>query len=124
MSERKCSVPFGRCKIDCKLIISEDAALIANEIAKVFSEKVTEIYNISNIYVMDTAKVSESPSNVNHARDVMIFTVIGIAIAIAYVVLLNVFDTTIKNQEDIEKNTGLIVLAQIPEIKVEGKKDK
>ena len=39
----------------------EKAALIANEIAKVFSEKVVEIYNISNIYVLDRAEASNVP---------------------------------------------------------------
>ena len=50
------------------------AADVANEIAKVFSEKIVEIYNISNIYLLDRAETPEKPSNINHMKDIVIFT--------------------------------------------------
>ena len=40
---------------------SEYATQIANEIAKVFTEKVLEIYNINNVHIVDAAEVSEVP---------------------------------------------------------------
>ena len=36
--------------------------------------------------------------------------------------VFSLFDTTVKTAEDVEKSTGLNVLAQVPEIKVGGKK--
>lgn len=93
----------------------KDAALIANEIAKVFTEQVTSIYNISNIHVVDQAEVSEGPYNINHAKDLILFAFAGIVIASVYVLIANMLDTTVKTAEDVEKNTGLLVLAQIPE---------
>ena len=101
-------------KIDVTTEEPEDAALIANEIANVFTEKVTEIYNISNIHVMDTAKVSTTPSNVNHAKDIMIFTLTGIIVAIAYVILANMLDATIKSPAEVEKLFDVPVLASMP----------
>lgn len=90
------------------------ASKIANEIAKVFTDKVSEWYKINNVHLVDEAEVAEGPYNVNHIKDVLIFALIGLVIAIAYVLLLNMLDTTVKSTEDIEKNVGLPVLASIP----------
>lgn len=91
-----------------------NAAKIANEIAKVFSEKVADIYNINNVHVVDEAEVSTDPSNVNHLKDIMIFAFIGFVVAIAYVILANMLDTTISTVEEVEKEFKVPVLASIP----------
>ena len=80
-------------------ITNEDpsiAAKIANETAKVFTENVTEMYNINNVHVVDEAEVASSPSNIHHKKNIVIFAGIGFAIAAVYVLLLHIFDTTIK----------------------------
>lgn len=102
-------------KITVKNSNPKDAAVIANEIAKVFTDQVTSIYNISNIHVVDQAEVAEGPYNINHAKDLLLFAFAGIVVASLYVLIANMLDTTIKTAEDVEKNTGLLVLAQIPE---------
>ena len=58
--------------------------------------------------------MSGSPSNINHMKDVIIFTFIGIVVAVAYVLLNNMLDTTIKSPEEVEKNFGIPVLVSIP----------
>ena len=90
------------------------AAKIANEIANVFSEKVAEIYNINNVYVVDDAKESTTPSNINHTKDVAIFIAIGIVVSIGYVLIANMLDTTVKTVEDVEKAFKIPVIATIP----------
>ena len=91
------------------------SAKIANEIAKVFKEKVAEdIYKIDNVVVVDEAEVSDTPSNINHTKDVMMFAVIGFVVSVAYVLIANMLDTTIKTEEDVEKIFRVPVLASIP----------
>ncbi len=90
------------------------ASKIANEIAKVFSEMIPDIYNINNIYILDEAEVEDVPSNINHAKDVVIFALIGVVIAVGYVLVANMLDTTIKTPEDVEKGFSLPVLVSIP----------
>ena len=102
----------------------EKAALIANEIAKVFSEKVVEIYNISNIYVLDRAEASNVPCNINHAKDLVIFAFIGLVISVIVCLISNMLDTTIKTEEDVEKATGLMVLTSIPDYNIENNRKK
>ena len=93
---------------------AENSANIANEIAKVFTEKVAEIYNINNVHVVDEAEPENTPSNINHEKDVIIFAFIGLVVAVIYVLLANMLDTTVKTAEDIEKEFKLPVLASIP----------
>ena len=93
---------------------AENSANIANEIAKVFTEKVAEIYNINNVHVVDEAEPENTPSNINHEKDVIIFAFIGLVVAVIYVLLANMLDTTVKRAEDIEKEFKLPVLASIP----------
>lgn len=89
------------------------AAKIANEIANVFSKKVTEIYKINNVYIVDVAEIENEPYNINHIKDIVIFAFIGIVIACAYILIANMLDNTIKSETDIEK-MDMTVLAQLP----------
>ena len=97
------------------------AMKIANEVTKVFSERVSQIY-IDNVYVLDEAEESIVPCNVNHIKDILIFFVIGLVISIVYVLIANMFDNTIKDAEDIENTTELISLVSIPYVSEETKK--
>ena len=95
------------------------AAAIANEIAKVFGEKIVEIYNISNVYLLDRAEANAVPSNINHMKDVVMFAFIGLVIAAVYVLIANMLDNTIKTEQDVEATTELLVLSSIPNYDVE-----
>ena len=95
------------------------AAAIANEIAKVFGEKIVEIYNISNVYLLDRAEANAVPNNINHMKDVVIFAFIGLVIAAVYVLIANMLDNTIKTEQDVEATTELLVLSSIPNYDVE-----
>ncbi len=90
------------------------ATKIANETAKIFIENVKEYYGIENVHVVDEAEIPQGPVNVNHKKDIIIFAFIGIVIAGMYILVANMLDTTIKSEEDIEKISGLTVLATIP----------
>ena len=101
-------------EISVKNISAVNATKVANEIAKVFTEKVGEIYNINNVHVVDEAEKPETPSNINHTKDVLIFAVIGIVVSVIYVLIANMLDTTIKSVEEIEKTMKVPVLVSIP----------
>ena len=90
------------------------ATKLTNETAKAFMEKVAEIYNINNVHVVDEAEEPQSPSNVNHLKDVIIFTFIGVVVAVAYVLIANMLDNTIKTREEVERLYKIPVIAEIP----------
>ena len=100
------------------------AEIIANKTTEVFSKKVGEIFKINNVYIVDKAEASQTPSNINHTKDIVIFMFVGIVIACGYVLLVNMIDNTVKTETDIEKITGLKVLASIPNYDTEAKGGK
>ena len=85
---------------------------IANELVPEFAAVVKDKYNIDNVSVIDQAELETAPYNINHVRDIIIFALVGIVVSIIYVLVMNMLDTTIKNKEDVEKATGLIVLTE------------
>lgn len=87
---------------------------IANEISKVFTQKVKELYNIDNIHIINFASVPLEPSNINHKKDILVFTFLGVLVSAIYIFILDLMDTTIKNSENIEEEFGIPVLASIP----------
>lgn len=100
------------------------ASDIANEIAKVFTKKVGEIYNINNVYIVDEAERANTPYNINHIKDIAIFIAVGLIVPVGYVLISNLLDTTVKSAEDIEKELGVVALASIPLLKDDTKKMK
>lgn len=92
----------------------KQAKMIANEVAKVFTQKVSEIYKINNVHVVDEAEEPETPYNISHIKDIAIFAFIGLVISCIYVLIANMLDTTVKTKETVERKLGLTVLVQLP----------
>ena len=97
------------------------AQLLAKEISNVFIDKVKEIYKMDNISIFDEPKIDTKPYNINYIKNISMFTIIGIAVSIAYVFLVSMLDTSIKSQDEAEKRLELNVLAQIPNYNIENK---
>ncbi len=92
----------------------ELAANITNELVKVFSEEVKRLYNIDNVNVIDQAKIETVPYNVNHIKDLIAFSGMGIVISALFIFIVFFWDNTIKDEKDIENYIGLSTLAKIP----------
>lgn len=87
---------------------------ITKEISKVFLNEIQEIYNLDNIGIVDEAQLPNQPYNINHIKDIAMFFVIGIVVNIIYIMLVYLFDNTIKKEEDIERYTKIKALGNIP----------
>lgn len=111
-------------KISVSNTNANTAEKVANEVAKVFTEKIQEIYKINNVQIVDTAEIETEPSNINHPKDVIIFTFIGIVVSAGYVLIANMLDTTVKTAEEVEKEFKVPVLATIPLYSFEPTKNK
>lgn len=102
-----------------KISVTDDdpemATNIANELSNVFSKKVSEIYKIDNINIVDKAEIPNEPSNINHNRDILLFGLVGFVISVIGVLLKNLFDNTVSSSDDIGKELNLIVLSEIPD---------
>lgn len=98
-------------------VVNEDnkmAALITNHLLEVFSKEVKSLYNMNNIYIMDSAEVVNTPYNIHHIKDIAIFVILGFILSCVLVLIIYIFDTTIKYEKDIENYANLNVLSTIP----------
>lgn len=93
---------------------SNEAYLIANEVADSFSSEVKDLYNLSNVSILDEAEISEIPSNMNLMKHIIIYLGIGMVLAFLIIFVTFYFDTTIKTAQDIEKRYGLPILGSVP----------
>lgn len=106
-------------------VVDKDSKLarnIANEIAKVFKEEITTIYNIENISIVDVAVKAKDAYNVNPIKQYVIGVGSGFLIGSLIITVMFYFDDSIKKPEDIEEKVGLSVLSTVPKYK--GKKKR
>lgn len=101
-------------KITVKDSNPEIAKNIANELSRVFTEQIKEIYNLANISIVDEAEIENAPCNINHVKDIIIFTFAGLIVSIITIVIIYFFDDTIKDEKDIEKNIKLRNIGTLP----------
>lgn len=91
----------------------EMACKITRELANVFVDKVNEIYKLDNLNILDEAEVDYTPSNIHLAKNIIIFAFVGGILVSGYILLINMLDTTVKTDIDIEKALNVPVLASI-----------
>lgn len=101
-------------KITVKDSNPEIAKNIANELSRVFTEQIKEIYNLANISIVDEAEIENAPCNINHVKDIIIFTFAGLIVSIITIMIIYFFDDTIKDEKDIEKNIKLRNIGTLP----------
>lgn len=93
---------------------AKDAQKITDEVAKVFSKEIKDIYNLENVTIIDKAELAKSPYNVNYVKDNIIYLVIGIVLSFGVVFVMYYFDTSIKSSEVVEEKLGLTVIGIVP----------
>lgn len=102
---------------------SNTAKRIANELAIVFSEEINEIYKINNVKIMDEAIEATNPCNVNHAKDILMFTVFGVMLICCMILIIYLTDTTVKDEDDVEELIELPVVISLPISKNKNEQD-
>ncbi len=102
---------------------ARQSALIANMLSDVFIEKIKEIMRVDSAKPIDAAEVALTPLSSNLTRNVALVAIVALMIAIGILLLLEMLDTTIKTEDDINKRLGLTVLGKIPSF-LGGKDDK
>lgn len=93
---------------------AEVATDITKELANVFLAEIKEIYQLDNIGIVDEAQLPNTPYNISHPKDIVIFFAIGIFASFAYIMVIYIFDNTIKKDIDIERYIKVKTLGNIP----------
>lgn len=94
------------------------AANLSNSIGREFATTVVEIMDADNVNFVDIAEPPVEPSAPQKLLVTAIAGVAALLLAIAIAILIEMFNTTIRTAEDVEKYLGLTVLARVPKFEV------
>ncbi len=89
------------------------SADIANELATVFMDQISQIYKLDNVSQLSIAAVPDAPANNTLTRDLILATAIAIFGVAGLAFLRFYFDDTVKESDDVEKIIGLPVAGKI-----------
>ncbi|AWE06773.1 capsular biosynthesis protein [Lysinibacillus sp. 2017] len=100
------------------------AVEISNTVAEVFKKQIPKLMSVDNITILSAAKLSDTPSPVkpNKRLNIAIAAVIGLMLGVGIAFLMELLDTTIKNEKDIEEILGLPVIGVVGSIVEEKEK--
>lgn len=90
------------------------AADVVNELGVVIMKMASDIIEVKNVKVIDTAKTPTSPVKPNKKMNVGLAGVLGLLLGAALIYLLEFVDHTFKKPEDVERQLGLNVIGTVP----------
>lgn len=99
----------------------EEALQIANAIVAVLPQRISTIIDGTSAKVVETAVLPESPSSPSYPKNAVIGAFVGFALIATYIVLREIFDITIRNEEDVGLCCKHPILTAVPDMTVIGK---
>lgn len=99
----------------------QEAASIAGAIARILPERIAGIIEGSSAIVVDFPVVAEKASSPNYVQTAMIGFIFGFILVVAVLLLREIFDVTIRTEEDITQNCQYPILTNIPDMTAPGK---
>ncbi len=97
------------------------AATVANSVAHVVTTQIRDIIEGSSVKVVNYPTVPSSPYSPNYFKNTVIGLFIGLIISAGTVILIEIFDTKIKCENDVKKYCNYPILAIIPDMNRTGK---
>ena len=98
----------------------QEAATIANEIVRVFQDKIYSIMNIENVTVLNSAKVPEKEIQPFQYQNTLIGFLIGCVIDGCIVVYLLLNDRNIRTEEEMKQIFDYPIIGLIPDMNAGG----
>ena len=95
----------------------EAAKKITDSLVEVFIKEAKDKMKQQNFTIIDEATTPSKPYNVNLTKDVVIYLLVGVVVALATVFVIFYFDTTVKSSDDVEEKFGLPILGVVPKVK-------
>lgn len=92
------------------------AAKIANSIAKVAPDEIVRVVKAGGVEIIDKATVPRSPSSPNIKKNVLIGILVGFVASFLVFFVYEMFDTTITNAKDLERDFEIPILGTIPRL--------
>ena len=94
----------------------QEATQIANAIVAVLPERISTIIDGTSAKVVETAAVPAGPSSPSYPKNAVIGAFLGFILVVAFIVLREIFDITIRSEEDIIQCCKYPILAAVPDM--------
>ncbi len=100
---------------------ASDAEKIANCISDILPSKINTIIEGTSAKIVETAILPSKPSSPNYVKNSLAGFVLGVLISVCVIVLREIFNVTIRGDEDIEQVCDIPILASVPDMYTESK---
>ena len=94
----------------------QEAERIANAIAYILPKRIDTIIDSTSAKVVDAAVLPTQPSSPSYSKNTMMGFMVGFFLTVALVALREVFDKTIREEEDITQICKHPILAAVPDM--------
>lgn len=91
----------------------EQAALIANAVAKTFQKEIPLIMSVDNVQILAEASPNMQPVKPRIFQNVLLSTLVSFLLSIVIAFVVEVFDQTFKSEQDVETTLNIPVLGAI-----------
>ena len=99
----------------------EEAEKIANAIAYILPKRISSIIEGTSAKVVDAAVVPVRPSSPSYTNNTIIGFLLGFVLVVAVIALQEIFDISIREDEDIAQTCKYPILAAVPDMQAQGK---
>ena len=94
----------------------KEAEVIANAIAEILPKRISSIVEGTSAKIVDYAIVASEPSSPSVLKNTMLGFVIGFMAIAVFIILREIFDITIRNEEDVTQTVNYPILAAVPDM--------
>lgn len=94
----------------------EEASRIANALREVAAEKIIKVTRVSDVTTLEEARPAITPSSPNIRRNTALAFLVGGAVMVVAVVLLELLDDRVKRPEDVEEVMQVALLGIVPDL--------
>ena len=98
-----------------------EAEKIANAIAYILPKRISSIIEGTSAKVVDAAVVPVKPSSPSYTKNTVIGFLLGFVLAVGMIALQEIFDVSIREDEDITQTCKHPILASVPDMLTPGK---
>lgn len=98
------------------------SAAVANEVATVFKSKIKSMMRINNVSTISRATPSDEKSSPRTKLIVFLGLILGLLIGIGYALIKELTDTTVKEDDYLQNELGLVNLGHVATIKINNAK--
>ena len=100
----------------------EEAEKIASAIAYILPKRIANIIDGTSAKIVDSAVVPAAPSSPSYTKNALLGFMLGFMASVGLIAMKEIFDTTVRSEEDIQLVCDLPVLTIVPDLRAKSTK--